>query len=318
MRRTSGSIHSRSAPPGRNSPRRIVPASSSRSSASSTTPTGRPQRRAGSGVRNGPWVRAKRASSPSSAAVARAEERVRDAGRRRDAHPVAVSRDVLDRDPALLAADPRRHRPARRDELGQPGVARRAPRPRPGRPSRRPRDRRAAGAGRGAGRRSSPGGRRSAPGGSARGPPAPPGRAARAAPPGRAARAGGRDRASARPPAARPGAHRRRTCKRRRSRTGASSRTGSPGRLDAVDRDLPARDPAENLPQRRQVEDVRQAPRGTSRPGSGSCHTARRPRAGRRLAGAAARAASACRAGAAAAAAPDAAFSRKRDANSAR
>ena len=35
----------------------------SRSSASSTMPTGRPQRRAGSGDRNGPWVRAQRASS---------------------------------------------------------------------------------------------------------------------------------------------------------------------------------------------------------------------------------------------------------------
>ena len=43
-RRTSGSHHSRSAPPGRNSPRSSVPAASSRSSASSTTPIGRPQR----------------------------------------------------------------------------------------------------------------------------------------------------------------------------------------------------------------------------------------------------------------------------------
>ncbi len=46
-----------------------VPAATIRPSASSTTPSGRPQRRAGSGVRNGPWVRAQRASRPSSAAV---------------------------------------------------------------------------------------------------------------------------------------------------------------------------------------------------------------------------------------------------------
>ena len=37
---------------------------------SSTMPTGRPQRRAGWGVRKGPCVRAKRASSPSSAPTA--------------------------------------------------------------------------------------------------------------------------------------------------------------------------------------------------------------------------------------------------------
>ena len=40
-----------------------VPARGSRSSASSTIPTGSPQRRAGSGDRNGPCVRAQRASS---------------------------------------------------------------------------------------------------------------------------------------------------------------------------------------------------------------------------------------------------------------
>ena len=68
-RRTSGSHHSRSAPPGRNSPRRSVPAAIRRPRASSTTPIGNAQRIAGSGVRNGPWVRAKRDSSPSRAAV---------------------------------------------------------------------------------------------------------------------------------------------------------------------------------------------------------------------------------------------------------
>ena len=68
-RRTSGSHHSRSAPPGRNSPRRRAPEAISRSRASSTRPTGRPQRAAGSTVRNGPWVRAQRPRRPSRAAL---------------------------------------------------------------------------------------------------------------------------------------------------------------------------------------------------------------------------------------------------------
>ncbi len=66
-RRTSGSQYSRSAPPGRNAPDRSDPAAARRWSASSTTPTGNPHRRAGSEARNGPCVRADRARSPSSA-----------------------------------------------------------------------------------------------------------------------------------------------------------------------------------------------------------------------------------------------------------
>ncbi len=49
----------------------------------------------------------------------RPEERLRHAGRRARADPVAVARDVLHRDPALLAADPRTHGAAGRRELGQ-------------------------------------------------------------------------------------------------------------------------------------------------------------------------------------------------------
>ena len=113
-RSTSGSHHSRSAPPGRNSPRSSVPAASSRSSASSTTPTGRPQRRAGSGVRNGPCVRAQRASSPSSAPATGARNASGTPDRRRHADAVAVAGDVLDRDPALLAGDPGPDRAPRR------------------------------------------------------------------------------------------------------------------------------------------------------------------------------------------------------------
>ena len=155
-RSTSGSHNSRSAPPGRNSPlssdavrdepvERVV----------DDARRGRPQRRAGSAARNGPCVRAHRASRPSSAPTTGAEERLRHTRRRRHADAVAVARDVLHRDPALLAADPRPDRASRRGELGQ--VERRldrarrrsAPRPRPstGRP--------AGAGGRGPGRRSS-------------------------------------------------------------------------------------------------------------------------------------------------------------------
>ena len=49
----------------------------------------------------------------------RPEERLRHAGRRTRPDPVAVARDVLHRDPALLATDPRTHGAAGRRELGQ-------------------------------------------------------------------------------------------------------------------------------------------------------------------------------------------------------
>ena len=119
-RRTSGSHHSRSAPPGRNSPRSSEPAPSSRSSASSTTPTGRPQRRAGSGVRNGPWRPRPAGQQPVERTRGRPEEGGRDADRRRDPDPVAIAGDVLDREPAVVARDPGPDRPAGRGELVEP------------------------------------------------------------------------------------------------------------------------------------------------------------------------------------------------------
>ena len=95
---------------------------------------------------------------------------------------------------------------------------------------------------------------------SARGRRARPGRAARAAPPGRAARAAGRGRASAPAPAARPAAHRPRTCRRRCSRTAASSRTATAVAVSTAWTAISRRcDAAQHLPQRGQVEDVREA-----------------------------------------------------------
>ena len=75
-------------------------------------------------------------------------------------------------------------------------------------------------------------------------------------------------------------------------------------RLDAVDGDLAARDAGQDLAQGRAGRRRPTGTRGTSRPGSGTSRSARRPPAGRPPAGAAARAASACPAGVAAGAAP--------------
>ena len=90
---------------------------SSRSSASSTTPDRQPPaaRRLG---------RQERAVGPRPAReqpverpADRREERLRHADRRRDPDPVAVARDVLDRDPALLAGDPGPDRAPGRGQL---------------------------------------------------------------------------------------------------------------------------------------------------------------------------------------------------------
>ena len=133
-RSTSGSQNSRDAPPGRNSPASSVPAPTSRWSASVDDALRQPpaprrlhgdERAVGAGVPG---------EQPVERARRRGEERRRHARRRRHAHAVAVARRVLHRDPALLAGDPRPHRPARRRQLRE--VQRRlhasAGRPRPG------------------------------------------------------------------------------------------------------------------------------------------------------------------------------------------
>ena len=88
--------------------------------ASSTTPTGSAQRRAGSTARNGPWVRAQRASEPFEGTGDRRQECFRDAVGRRRADAVAVARGVLDRQPAFLAANAGRDGPSRRPQLREP------------------------------------------------------------------------------------------------------------------------------------------------------------------------------------------------------
>ena len=236
----------------------------SRSSASSTTPIGQPPAtRRLAAARNGPWVRAQRARSPSSASVRRAEERDRHSRRRRDAHAsryrAASSIAIQRSSPAIRtrappAATPPALEPRCSARLGAPGRAVRAA-DLVGRQVAR-----AGAAGRGPGPAVAARAPRPAPGARARGRPAPRGRAARAAPPGRAARAAGRGRGSAPAPAARPAARRPRTCRRPRSRTAASWRTA---RRAAVStrwtRDLAPRDRRQHLAQRRQVEHVREA-----------------------------------------------------------
>ena len=67
-RSTSASHHSRSSPPGRNSPRTTRPCDSSEATAPATRSSPTPNRAATSAVPNGPWVRANRATRPSSGA----------------------------------------------------------------------------------------------------------------------------------------------------------------------------------------------------------------------------------------------------------
>ncbi len=50
----------------------------------------------------------------------RAEERGRDPDRRRDPDAIAIARDVLDREPAVVARDPRPDRAAGTLQFGQP------------------------------------------------------------------------------------------------------------------------------------------------------------------------------------------------------
>ncbi len=130
-RSTSGSHHSRPEAPGmgENSPSSTTPCSASRRSVSWTSAAGRLQRSAGWRAAKGPWVRAQRSEQAGQGVDGVRQEDVRHAARRLDAHRVAIASDVLDRDPALIAADAHRHRAALLLELGQPllgFVARRA------------------------------------------------------------------------------------------------------------------------------------------------------------------------------------------------
>ena len=129
----------------------------------------------------------------------RAEERRRDPDRRRDADAVAIAGHVLDRQPAILAADPGAHDAPGGRQLVQPRAGRGDAALGPGRDLGRGQVAQPAQQVVDAVLAWSRAARRSATGGSARGRPAPPDRAARAAPPGRAARAAGRDRGSGRP-----------------------------------------------------------------------------------------------------------------------
>ena len=147
------------------------------------------------------------------------------ARRRAGADRVAVARHVLDRDPALLAADPHAARcgampPARCKRRGGVEAVRRARRDLVG-PQ-------VADAAKQIGHAvdgSRPARLRPGPAARAPGRPPPRGRAARAAPRRRAARPAGRGRGPGPARGARRAARRPRTCRRRRSRTGARRRT---------------------------------------------------------------------------------------------
>ena len=147
-RSTSGSHHSRSAPPGRNSPRSSEPAreqplervlDDADRQAPAARRLGRQERPVGP-----------RPAGEQALERARRPARGTPPGRRPAAvtpDAVAVARDVLDRDPALLAGDPDADRAPGRGELGQPRLrdGRAADGPgadlgrRTGRPSRRSR-----------------------------------------------------------------------------------------------------------------------------------------------------------------------------------
>ncbi len=226
-----------------------------RRSRAPAAPTARPARPS----RNGPWVRAQRASRPPSGS--------RDSPRNAIGVPgggwapvrIAVAAGVLHRDPAGCSP-PIRTTVARRVASSTSSHSRataRPPRVRSATSSsaRSPR-RRSRSATWSDGTRLAVG---TAPAGSAPSRRARPGRAARAAPPGREARGGGRGRARAPARDAPRGAHRPRTCRRRRSRTAASTPTGSPRGLHRVDGDLAPGDAAEHVAEGGQVEDVRQA-----------------------------------------------------------
>src|SRR5918996_373456 len=104
-RRTSGSHHSRSVPPGRSSPR----ARSSPPSSASARSSGRPKRRAAPPLREGPPAGAppgRAAQDGAQRVVAALEEGVGETRGRHGADGVAVAPGVLGGDEALLAADP--------------------------------------------------------------------------------------------------------------------------------------------------------------------------------------------------------------------
>ena len=63
---------------------------------------------------------------PVEGAGRRSQERLRYADRRRHADAVAVSRDILDGDPAVVAGDPHPDRAPSARQLGEPGIGRRA------------------------------------------------------------------------------------------------------------------------------------------------------------------------------------------------
>ena len=211
--RRAGSCRRRRAAPARPRPRRAAA----------------PQRAAGSVARNGPWLRANRASRPSSAPVTRTRNasgtprggEAPTPSRYRPTSSIATQRSS----PPMRICD----RAPRRRQLAQPARPRPPRRPRPARRPRRPdrspmRRSRSWRCSRLFAWRSSV----ERTGARARGPRAPRDRAARAAPPGRAARAAGRGPAPGRRRGARPAARRPRTCTRPRSRTGATTRTARP------------------------------------------------------------------------------------------
>ena len=149
-------------------------------------------------------------------------ERLRHPDRQRGPERVAHPPGVLDRQPALLPADPHPDRPPRRLQLVEP--LRRAPRgPRP----RRWSGRRGSAAGRPRPRRRGRAGPAPAAAATPRPRPAPRGRAARGSPPSRAARPAAWSPATAPRPAARPAARRTRRGTSRRSRTAGCARTAT-------------------------------------------------------------------------------------------
>ena len=106
IRRTSGSHHSRSTPPGRNSPRTSTPAAIRCSRPVSTTPRGSPQRAAGSRRQEGPMPARIARQQTAQRIAGRRQERLRHSPWWRHADGVPVARRVLGGDPARLPGDP--------------------------------------------------------------------------------------------------------------------------------------------------------------------------------------------------------------------
>ena len=239
LRSTSTSHHSRSTPPGRNSPRddaalglervraRRAPARRRRRAVPATSSA--VERAVRSGVS---------CDEPLERAVGRFGEDARQADRQRGAEARrAGPRGVLDRGEPVLAGDldpdrtaapraSRRARPARRASARAAISSAREVAEIAEQVVRARRRSRVPAVGRGAGAR-------------ARARRAPAGRSARAAPRRRAARAAGRGRARAPRPDARRAARRPRTCRPRPSRTAATARTATPCAVSTGDRSGP-------------------------------------------------------------------------------